>query len=122
MGRKTLEIRFSGINKASALDVLTNRLQFSDNDLILTFGDNKTGDDMYRLCEEQNVSITVGALPSVSSHLRLRGYPEFENIVKSMIHVAANRVATQVKSAVSRSDGSRSDGSRSDGSDSQHPA
>ena len=122
VGRKTLEIRFSGINKASALDVLTNRLQFSDNDLILTFGDNKTGDDMYRLCEEQNVSITVGALPSVSSHLRLRGYPEFENIVKSMIHVAANRVATQVKSAVSRSDGSRSDGSRSDGSDSQHPA
>jgi trehalose 6-phosphate synthase/phosphatase len=76
-GKKSLEVRHVYSSKGFAVKALLKTLDFSNEDLFLTIGDDTTDEDMYRIFPNENQSIHVGesnayakyTLPNVDSVL-----------------------------------------------------
>ena len=69
ISKKAVEVRHMGINKGEAVRAVLEHEGFDrERDMLITFGDDRTDEDMFRVHPAQNVSISVGAGPTVASH------------------------------------------------------
>jgi trehalose 6-phosphate synthase/phosphatase len=69
IAKKAVEARHVGINKGEAVKaVLDDRSFDAGRDLIITMGDDRTDEDMFRVNPEQNVSISVGGAPVLTRY------------------------------------------------------
>jgi trehalose 6-phosphate synthase/phosphatase len=74
MARKAVEVRHQSANKGEALRAVLDHLGFDpDRDALITAGDDRTDEDMFRVQMPQNVSISVGDEPLAASYVMERG-------------------------------------------------
>lgn len=68
--KKAVEVRHMGANKGAAVRALLEEGGFDKrSDLIMTMGDDRTDEDMFRVYPAQNLSISVSDAPVVASHV-----------------------------------------------------
>ncbi len=73
MSKKAVEVRHMGINKGEAVRSILERAGFDpDRDLLITMGDDRTDEDMFRVYPRANVSICVNDGPTVAGHVMER--------------------------------------------------
>lgn len=70
MSKKAVEVRHVGINKGEAVRSILERAGFDPNrDVLLTMGDDRTDEDMFRVYPHANVSICVNDGPTIAWHV-----------------------------------------------------
>ena len=73
MSKKAVEVRHMGINKGEAIRSILERAGFdAKRDILLTMGDDRTDEDMFRVYPRANVSISVSDGPTVARHVMER--------------------------------------------------
>jgi trehalose 6-phosphate synthase/phosphatase len=73
MSKKAVEVRHLGINKGEAVRSILERSGFdAGRDLVLTMGDDRTDEDMFRVYPRVNISISVSDGPTVARHVMER--------------------------------------------------
>ena len=73
MSKKAVEVRHVSINKGEAVRSILERASFDANrDLLLTMGDDRTDEDMFRVYPRANVSICVSDGPTIAGHVMER--------------------------------------------------
>ena len=84
-GKKILEIRPVLASKGYAVESFTSDAAFDDkSDLILTFGDDVTDEDMYEMRPEVNYSFHIGKGPTYASY-KIEQQKDLLAILKEMI-------------------------------------
>lgn len=84
IGRRVLEVRSGSVTKGTGLEVVCQHRHMSLRDILITIGDEKTDDEMYRMRSDQNISINVGR-PSVFSHFLVRGFYDLERVLQGLV-------------------------------------
>jgi trehalose 6-phosphate synthase/phosphatase len=70
ISKKAVEVRHVGVNKGEAVRAILDDDGFDPKqDLIFTMGDDRTDEDMFRVCPNVNVSISVSDIPMVSAYV-----------------------------------------------------
>ena len=73
IAKKAVEVRYQGVNKGEAVRMLLEEQTFDPNaDLLVTMGDDRTDEDMFRVYPRQNVSISVSDVPMAASYVMER--------------------------------------------------
>jgi len=73
MSKKAVEVRHMGINKGEAVRSILERAGFdASRDVLLTMGDDRTDEDMFRVYPRVNVSICVTDGPTAAGHVMER--------------------------------------------------
>ncbi|MFQ5352740.1 MAG: trehalose-phosphatase, partial [Candidatus Binatia bacterium] len=69
IAKKAVEVTHMGINKGDAVRVVLDHEKFDPKaDVLLTVGDDRTDDDMFRVYANSNISIGVSDTPLLSSY------------------------------------------------------
>ena len=70
IAKKAVEVRHQGVNKGEAVRAILDDDRFDpDHDVLLTMGDDRTDEDMFRVYPKQNISISVSDVPMVASYV-----------------------------------------------------
>ena len=86
--KKAVEVRHMGANKGDAVRALLEEGGFDPaSDLIMTMGDDRTDEDMFRVYPAQNISISVGDSPVVASHVMEQ--PELIRLLENLARSSA---------------------------------
>jgi trehalose 6-phosphate synthase/phosphatase len=86
--KKAVEVRHMGANKGDAVRALLEEGGFDPaSDLIMTMGDDRTDEDMFRVYPAQNISVSVGDSPVVASHVMEQ--PELIRLLENLARSSA---------------------------------
>ena len=83
--KKNLDIRPVAANKGRAVEYVLSMEEWQDNEPFLTFGDDKTDEDMHRVYSEHNVAIHVGR-PSTFAKYYLDDPHDVAKFIDSILH------------------------------------
>lgn len=108
-GKKSVEVRLVVANKGYALEYFAEHDRISDDDLVVTLGDDTTDEDMHRLVGDRGFAIHVGKPSLHAPHYLVRQedvFPLLEEIVAARANahvptsgrVDATRVAAEDRS------------------------
>ncbi len=84
IGNGFLEVRSTLVNKGSALESICQKLGLSGEELLVTIADSRTDEEMFRVRQDQNISVHIGS-PSVFSHLTVRDHKEWHRILDMLV-------------------------------------
>lgn len=91
--KKAVEVRHMGANKGDAVRALLEEGGFDTaSDIIITMGDDRTDEDMFRVYPAQNISISVSDSPVVASHVM-----EQPDLVGLLEHLARSSAGWQYR-------------------------
>lgn len=82
-GDKVVEVRNTGIDKGTAVALLTSRTNY---DFILAIGDDRTDEDMFKEIRENGFAIKVGFSESIAPY-RLKSHKEVINFLKELKNI-----------------------------------
>ncbi len=87
ISKKAVEVRHVGVNKGEGVRAVLEEEHFDPNlDLLITAGDDRTDEDMFRVYPNSNVSISVSDTPLASSYVMER--EAFVAMVETLTHGA----------------------------------
>jgi trehalose 6-phosphate synthase/phosphatase len=81
--KKAVEVRHFGVNKGDAVRTLLEEGGFDPaRDMMITMGDDRTDEDMFRVNPSENISISVSDAPMVASYVMEQ--PELVDMLESV--------------------------------------